>query len=897
MKKILSFIFLVILTLVVLGCGGNEDVKPTGITVSAASNVLLVGETLTLKVTVEPSDATDKAVTYESSNTSIASVSAAGVVKGNAAGEVVITVTSKADSSVKGSITLEVQAAEEILPTAISVWGDSNEVIIGYTTALYVTFTPSNVTARFVSWVSSDESIATVNSDGEVTGIKTGKVTITATSLSDASVTNSIELTVKEAIDITDLEIKFEGDMVIGYEFAIEATTTPSGGNKQLEWSSSDETIATINSNGKVTALATGEVTFTAKVMNKNIERQITVNIINPPALEDFTITNARNIATNETCTLGVSTTPKYAENKIKWSVDDTSIATIDEETGKLTPVQVGTVTITAVDENTNITKTCTITISAAFDPNAKPTSITVTGETECFVGYKIQLTAQVFPAGVSQKVTWTVNDQSIATIDEDGNLTALKPGNVRVKATSVADPSISSSNFRVTIEEEPPKPEKPNLGGYEIIIMNASSALADIDPFLDGYIGSDKQFKQQAWTEVENDFNCKIKVEAYPETAPWGPLRVSWINDNAMTNNSKLDFGVVSAAWLYQFVQSNSVVDTTTFFKKYGMKQIESAQRDAGSYQGKMYIVSTGLSQTKTYPYKGLFYNYTMLKAYNIESPAKLFNEGKWSYEDFVEYCKKAQAILPEGKYVMSGGPSIVWSGMVNAGGVKIADKATVTLNLTHTYSLEAIESLRQVVEAGAWAIDEIGYDEKNEPFQRGDALFQPGDYWFVKASNRFPANLWGDDTQYGYVPFPYPETVGKENTMVNDLGGSIMIMVAGRNYPAGVSAEGIYYALQTMYLNTITYQQADPDFDARALKYNATKAKIDDPESIEATIYFTASMTLYDPLFEESFQYEWGGETTTAVINAVKGADAREELDAIFNTVDVKFKNIYAQ
>ena len=54
---------------------------------------------------------------------------------------------------------------------------------------------------------------------------------------------------------------------------------------------------------------------------------------------------------------------------------------------------------------------------------------------------------------------------------------------------------------------------------------------------------------------------------------------------------------------------------------------------------------------------------------------------------------------------------------------------------------------------------------------------------------------------------------------------------------------------------------------------------------------------MTLYDPIFEESFQYEWGGETTTAIINSVKGADAREQLDAIFSTVDLKFKQIYAQ
>ena len=897
MKKLLSFIVLLCLSLAFLGCGGTEEVKPSKITIAASSNVVFVGETVNLKATVEPSNATNKNVSWTTSDAAIASVSSGGVVRGNAEGSVTITAVSEADENIKGTITLEVKKTEQILPTALSVWGESNSIVVGFTMELHVTYTPENTSAKSVTWESSNPSVASINEFGVVTGVAAGTATITAKSDAVDGLSATMELTVKEAIDITDITLEFEGDMVVGFDFTIKATTTPEGGNQQLEWSSSDETIATVNGNGKVTALAAGNVVITVKVANKEIEKTVAVNVIMPPALEDFEITNVRPIATNETCTLGVSTTPKYAETNIKWSVSDETMATIDEITGKLTPLQVGTVEVTAVDTKANVTKTCTITINAAFDPNAKPTSITVTGDNECFVGYSIQLVAQVFPAGVSQKVTWKVHDETIATIDEEGRLTALSEGTARVKAISVVDNSISSSNFKVTITKEPEPEPIPNLGGYEIIIMNAASALAEIDPFLDGYVGADKLFKQQAWREAEELFNCKIKVEAYPDTAPWGPLRITWINDNAMANTSKLDFGVVSAAWLYQFVQNNSVVDTTSFFKKYGMKQIEAAQRDAGSYQSKLYIVSTGLSQTKTYPYKGLFYNYGLLKSLGLESPAKLFNEDKWSYDDFVNYCISAQALMPDGKFVMSGGPSIAWSGMVNAGGVKIADKATLELNLTHTYSLEAIEALRKVVEAGAWAIDEIGYDEKNEPFQRGDALFQPAEYWFVRSDNRFPKDLWGADTQYGYVPFPYPKTVGKENTMVNDLGGSIIIMVAGKSLPAGVTHDGIYYALQTMYLNTIKYQQEDSSFDPIQIKKNSTQSRIDDPESIDATLYFTAAMTLYDPIFEESFQNEWGGETTTAIINSVKGADAREQLDAIFSTVDLKFKQIYAQ
>ena len=897
MKKFIAFMLTFMLALVFIGCG-ETDVKPTKITVTATESTVVVNQTLTLKANVEPADASDKSVTWTSSDDAIAVVNASGVVKGNAVGTVTITATSKADETIKGTIEIKVEAAEEVLPTAMSVWGNSNTVVIGYDAEFFITFTPSNTTAKDVTWESSDETIATVDENGVVKGVKAGTCKIIAKSTAASGVIGEREITVKDAIDITDLEIAFdEENMVIGHEFKITATTTPAGGAQQLEWSTSDETVATVDANGKVTPVAPGTVTITVKVMNKNIERELTISVINPPALVDFVISGVRSITTNEFLTLGVTTTPKYAETNIEWSVDKTNIATIDAATGKLTPVTTGEVTVTAKDTKANITKTCVVTINEPFDANAKPTSVTIYGDSEMYAGYSMQLTAQVFPAGVSQKVIWESSNEAIATVDENGRVTALATGTVRIKAKSAIAPEISSTNFKIEITQEPEPPAIPNLGGYKIVIMNADSALAEIDPFLEGYSSADKAYKQRAWTEVENEFNCEISVEAYPDSAPWGSQRVKWITDNASAGTSLLDFGVISAAWLYQFVQANAAVDTSDFFKLYGKKQIEAAQKDAGTYKNKMYIVSTGLSQTTTYPYKGLFYNYGMLKSLGLESPAKLFNEGKWSYDEFVQYCIEAQAALPEGKYVMSGGPSIVWAGMVNAAGIKIADKATVELNLTHEYSLEAVAALTKVVEAGAWAIDEIGYDQDCQPFQRGDALFQPGDYWFVRAANRFPAELWGEGTAYGYVPFPYPSTVGKENTMVNTVGSSVMMMVAGRTYPAGVDAGGIYYALQTVFLNTIKYQEEDPSFDPYSLKVQATKSRIDDPESIDATIYFTAALTLYDPLFEGSFQYDYSGDTTKAVINSVKGADPREEFDAIYSAVDLAFKNIYNQ
>lgn len=223
MKKFLSFIFIFFLALVFIGCG-ETDVKPTKITVTATESTVVVNQTLTLKANVEPADASDKSVTWTSSDDAIAVVNASGVVKGNAVGTVTITATSKADETIKGTIEIKVEAAEEVLPTAMSVWGNSNTVVIGYDAEFFITFTPSNTTAKDVTWESSDETIATVDENGVVKGVKAGTCKIIAKSTAASGVIGEREITVKDAIDITDLEIAFdEENMVIGHEFKITA--------------------------------------------------------------------------------------------------------------------------------------------------------------------------------------------------------------------------------------------------------------------------------------------------------------------------------------------------------------------------------------------------------------------------------------------------------------------------------------------------------------------------------------------------------------------------------------------------------------------------------------------------------------------------------------------------
>lgn len=800
-------------------------------------------------------------------------------------------------------------SSEETKPVSISISSTTTSVAVGNSIDLKASVSPKEA-SQAVKWESSDEAIATVSSKGKVTGKAVGSAVITAVSEKESSVKASITITVKEAggdgddtpkVEVTAITLELTEEVFVDFDFKVTATTEPANENGQLVWTSSDNEIATVSSKGVIHGVKAGTCTITAKA--GEVEQSLEIVVKDRPDLESFLITNLHDIDTNGVDQLSVETTPQYAKVDIVWSIDDPTVATIDE-TGLLKPLKSGEVTVTARDKETGLTQTGSVKISKAFNPDeVEPTSVIVTGESSCFVGYTIRLQAEVMPAGISQDVTWSVSPEGYATIDENGVLTALQEGTVRVKATSVAGTKkVSSSAFRVLIEKEIPPEPIPNLGGYKIVIMNAGSALADIDPFLEKYSGIDKSYKQKAWREIEESFNCTISVEAYPTEAPWGPLRVTWIKDNAMNNMSECDFGIVAAAWLPEFVQAGSAVDVTEYFNSFGKKQIEPALREAGMIKNKLYVVSPGLPETKTYPYKGLFYNVKLLKKYNLESPAKLFNEDKWSYDDFVEYCKKAQSVMgvvEKGKeYVVAGAPSILWAGMVNAAGVKLSDKVTIALNFTHTYSLEAARALHEIYEAGAWDPDNTDtVEEKVSSFQEGRALFQGGEYWFVRSSNRFPADMWGSDTEFGYVPFPYPASVGKANTRVNDTGDSLILAIAGRNYPAGVDSGGVYRAVQEMYLLTDKYLKEDPTYSPIELKYNSLISRIDDPESIEATLWFTAARTIYDPLYIESFQYEWGGESATAVRNiVVNGKDAAQEFESIEDAVLTKFKQKYA-
>ena len=206
MKKILLFVGVLLFSLVCVSCGDDsgstDSVEIKGITISSAENLrsISVGQTLQLTATVYPTEASQE-VTWTSEDAQVATVSDAGLVTGAAVGTVNIKATSKADTTVSQTFALIITEAPEVVVTPESVTVSSLDgrttCKAGETIALVAYVLPREASQNVI-WTSSDTTVATV-SRGEVTALKAGTVTITATAKGYDTVSATITLTIEAA--------------------------------------------------------------------------------------------------------------------------------------------------------------------------------------------------------------------------------------------------------------------------------------------------------------------------------------------------------------------------------------------------------------------------------------------------------------------------------------------------------------------------------------------------------------------------------------------------------------------------------------------------------------------------------------------------------------------------
>ncbi len=218
---------------------------------------LKVGETFTLTATVLPEDATDKAVIWSSSDESVATVDANGKVTALALGNATIT-ASCGEATATCAVTVVATEVE-----SIQIDQEDMTVRLGEMSQLTVTVYPDDATDKRVEWSSSATDVATVDNDGNVTATGIGTTEIIATA--NNGISDRITVTVIAPLAIS---IALSADEIIisevGETFLLTATVAPMEASGQsLEWTSSDESIATVSQEGTVTITGIGDAVIT----------------------------------------------------------------------------------------------------------------------------------------------------------------------------------------------------------------------------------------------------------------------------------------------------------------------------------------------------------------------------------------------------------------------------------------------------------------------------------------------------------------------------------------------------------------------------------------------------------------------------------------------------------
>ena len=255
-----SLVVSALLPVMAVGCSTDDGgiSEPTTITVSSiklnqTSATLNVGETIDLTATVSPENATDKTVTWSSSDSGVATVSD-GKVTAVSVG--LSTITARC-GNVKSECAVTVSPIEV---TSVTLDQTSVTLTAGETVRLTATVSPDNATDKTITWTSSNTSFATVK-NGEVTAVAVGSATVTAKC---GKVKAECTITVK-AIDVISVTLnKSSVTLSAGETVQLSVTVSPDNAtNKTVTWNSSNTNVATV-SNGNVTALAAGSATITA---------------------------------------------------------------------------------------------------------------------------------------------------------------------------------------------------------------------------------------------------------------------------------------------------------------------------------------------------------------------------------------------------------------------------------------------------------------------------------------------------------------------------------------------------------------------------------------------------------------------------------------------------------
>ena len=433
----------------------DKVVAVTEVKLDKTTAEMKVSDTLTLTATVTPDNATNKKVTWKSDKTDIADVDANGKVTAKAKGTATITVTTEdGGKTAKCVVTVDEKAPEFTAVTDIT--GIPGKMTEGDTITLNGVVTPDTATNKEITYSIKDAGTteAEITEGNKLIAKKAGTVTITATvkngKTENSDYTKDFVITVEakapETVPVTGITLdKTELTLKVGETYQLKHTLNPENAtNKNVTWSGNN--YVNVTGQGLVTANRVTEtpveITVTTEEGNFTATCKVTVTAADKKELETA-ITEAKSAKTD----IAVSTDGSDVEPSKKW-VTQSEMASFDNAITKAETVKNNnnataeqiTEAITAL----NGAKEAFVKAQKAGTKETvvKVDSVTLNNTTLTLtVDETATLTATVAPENATNKeIKWESNNQSVATVDENGTVTAVGEGTATITATSVAD-------------------------------------------------------------------------------------------------------------------------------------------------------------------------------------------------------------------------------------------------------------------------------------------------------------------------------------------------------------------------------------------------------------------------------------------------------------------------
>jgi uncharacterized protein YjdB len=302
----------------------STTIRVKAVTLSDATLSVRVGDVFQLTYKVKPTNATNKRVSFSSSDSAVAVVDNKGLVTACKAGNATITITTANGKKTDTTLVTVIQPA-----IGISLNKSNLYLPLNTTAALVATLSPADVSDKNLQWSSTNENVASVDNNGNILAKETG-ITNVSVATTDGSV--NAQCVVQVIIPIESVFLDYDHTIQIGDMFTIPHEIKPTNATIQdLKWESSDSSLATVDSSGNVTAIKMGNVVITARSQDdSNMMGECIVHLVSP--IDEFSLNKyTLTLNSGDVETLVATIKPESATSLgVDWISTDPAIATVD---------------------------------------------------------------------------------------------------------------------------------------------------------------------------------------------------------------------------------------------------------------------------------------------------------------------------------------------------------------------------------------------------------------------------------------------------------------------------------------------------------------------------------------------------------------------------------------